>query len=136
MGPEKAAAQSTIIPPQTPTSQEALSPHLSAPVSPSDGATIIAPRTGDLTETNSTSAGSRLGGPSFSFSEKFQEYQNSSGMGSRGSDGTGNAATIETATRTGVVPSAAAAPHAVVPEAQQEGLSPRRKVIIVLALCV
>ena len=108
--------------------------HLSGASSP-HAATIIAPRTGDLTETNSTSAGSRLGGPSFSFSEKFQEYQNSSGIGSRGSDGTGNAATVETVVEAGVAPGAAA-PHAVIPEGQQEGLSPRRKVIIVLALCV
>ncbi|PUU82519.1 major facilitator superfamily domain-containing protein [Tuber borchii] len=136
MDPEKAATRSATIPLQTPTSQEALNPHLPAASSSSDGATITVPRTGDFTETNSTSTGSRLGGPSFSCSEKFQEYQNSSGIGSRGSDGTGNAATAETVAGTGVASGAATAPHAVVPEGQQEGLSPKRKVIIVLALCI
>jgi len=135
MDPEKAATRSATIPLQTPASQEALNPHLPA-ASSSDGTTITVPRTGDFTETNSTSTGSRLGGPSFSCSEKFQEYQNSSGIGSRGSDGTGNAVTAETAAGTGATSGAATAPHAVVPEGQQEGLSPKRKVIIVLALCV
>lgn len=134
MDPEKATIRPATIPLQTPTSQEALNPHI--PGASSDGATITVPRTGDFTETNSTSTGSRLGGPSFSCSEKFQEYQNSSGIGSRGSDGTGNAATAETAAGTGVASGGATAPHAVVPEGHQEGLSPKRKVIIVLALCV
>ncbi|PWW78843.1 MFS general substrate transporter [Tuber magnatum] len=90
MAPEKVATpeeQSAAISPQTRTAQESLNLRSSA-ASSSDGATIVVPRTGDRTETNSTSAASRLG-PSFSFSEKFQEYRNSSGIGSRGSDGTG-----------------------------------------------
>jgi len=138
MPPEKAAIQegepSTTIPPQAPTAQESLNLRSSA-ASSSDGATIIVPRTDDFTETNSTSAGSRLGHP-FSLNEKLQEYQNSSGIESRGSCGTENAGAVETAAETGVAPDAITEPHAVAPEGQQEGLSQKRKAIIVLALCV
>ncbi|CAZ84460.1 unnamed protein product [Tuber melanosporum] len=138
MPPEKAAIQegepSTTIPPQAPTAQESLNLRSSA-ASSSDGATIIVPRTDDFTETNSTSAGSRLGHP-FSLNEKLQEYQNSSGIESRGSCGTENAGAVETAAETGVAPDAITEPHAVAPEGQQEGLSQKRKAIIVLALCI
>ncbi|KAG0638623.1 major facilitator superfamily domain-containing protein [Tuber brumale] len=138
MASEKAATQeeeqSTTIPPQNPTAQESLNLRSSA-ASSSDGATVVVPRAGDITETNSTSAGSRLGHP-FSLSEKLQEYQNGSGIGSRGSYGTGNAGATEVAAETGVSPDATTKPHAIAPEGQQEGLSQKRKAIIVLALCI
>ncbi|CUS07474.1 unnamed protein product [Tuber aestivum] len=124
--------QSTAISPQTPTAQESFNLRSSAGSAPGGAATAV-PRTGNFTETNSASAGSRLC-PSFSYSEKFQDCQNSSGIEIR--EGDENAAATEVAVGAGVAPDAAATPHALAPEGQQEGLSHRRKAIIVLALCL
>ncbi|RPA96175.1 MFS general substrate transporter [Choiromyces venosus 120613-1] len=135
MVPEKDVTQeeeSATVPSQTPTTQDSLNLRSSA-ASSSNDTTTIAPRTGDFPEADSTLTGLRLDDPSSSLSEKFPEYQNRSGIGSRGSDDTGNTAIAKVAADANVSPTP---PPTVAPEEQQEELPKKRKAIIVLTLCI